>query len=121
MGESEDTWEGAGRAFVWGVPGKGCGLVVVDQNAKEDDQELAGVWKLRHTGESFGNNEEYVWKGLDRADLTFIYACLPTARAQLHMSHGWGAGQLGKAVWSCLRCFWECSMKLKANALSMWL
>lgn len=78
---------------------------MVDQNAKEDDQELAGVWRLRHTGESFGNNEEYVWKGLDRADLTFIHACLPTARAQLHMSHGWGAGQLGKAVWSCLRCF----------------
>lgn len=95
---------------------------MVDQNTKEDDQELAGVWKLRHTGESFGNNnEEYVWKGLDRADLTFIHACLPTARAQLHMSHGWGAGQLGKAVWSCLRCFWECFMKLKANALSMWL
>lgn len=34
-------------------------MVVVDQNTKEDDQELAGVWKLRHTGESFGNNENH--------------------------------------------------------------
>lgn len=102
-------FQGKGVAWLWST------------RTLKDDQELAGVWKLRHTGERFGNNEEYVWKELDRADLTFIYACLPTARAQLHMSHGWGAGQLGKAVWSCLRCFRECFMKLKANALSMWL
>lgn len=34
-------------------------FVVVDQNTKEDDQELAGVWKLRHIRESFGNTEDH--------------------------------------------------------------
>lgn len=34
-------------------------MVVVNQNTEEDDQELAGVWKLRRSRESFGNNEDH--------------------------------------------------------------
>lgn len=93
---------------------------MVDQNTKEDDQELAGVWKLRHSRESFGNDEDH---GKDWIESRFDFYLCTFADCLGSIAHvTWlGCWAVGKAVWSCIRCFWEYFMKLKANTLSLWL